>query len=387
MRLSRTPGKSRREIYEEEYTASKEGGETFFPETLVRDAIVAVLVVAVIVILSVIFPTQSEPPADPTSTTYNPRPEWYFLFFFEFLKLFPGYLEAVAAVVIPTLAILVLVLLPFLDRSTERSYSRRKPIIGAGILVVLVLGTLGVLGALSAPSRPAGEESHLVQAGREVYRDINCSYCHSIGGVGGAVGPDLSNVASERTQEQLTVYLKNPDAMVPETLHPKLLYTDEELEALVAYLLTLGAPVSYTSEAVVLYEQYCVTCHSIGGVGGKLGPDLTTVGERRSMAFLEAFIADPKTVFPDITMPSFKDILEEEQIKDVAAYMAFQKGEGPPPPAPPPGVTEPLLIPHDLIGREACLACHETGVGRATQVPSDHAGRTNDMCLNCHEVQ
>jgi len=166
MKWSRPPVKSRKEIYEEEYNASKKGGEMFFPETLVRDAIVALLVVAAIVALAIILPARSEPAADPTSTTYNPRPEWYFLFFFEFLKLFPGYLEAVAAVVIPTIAILVLVLLPFFNRSPERRWSRRKAMIGAGVVVVIFLAVLEIAGALSAPAKPAGGESRLGPAGR-----------------------------------------------------------------------------------------------------------------------------------------------------------------------------------------------------------------------------
>ncbi|MFH1646961.1 MAG: c-type cytochrome [Chloroflexota bacterium] len=383
----RPPAKTKKEIYEEEYNASKKGGETFFPDTLSRDAIVALIVVAAIFVLAVVLPAHSEPPADPTSTTYNPRPDWYFLFFFQFLKLFPGYLEPVAAVIIPTIAILVLVLIPFLDRRLERRYSRRKPMLAAGILVVLLLGAMEVGGALSAPSRPAGEESHMVQAGREVYREVNCSYCHGVGGVGGAVGPDLSNIGGELTEEQLTVYLKNPNAMVPDTLHPKLLFTDEELQSLVAYLLTLGAPVSYTAQAPVLFQQNCSSCHMISGQGGTLGPDLTTVGDRRSVNFLESFTSDPKSVFAGSTMPAFKDIITSEQIKDIAAYLANQKGGAPPPPPPPPGMTSPPGVPHEVEGRENCQACHETGVGRAPRIPNDHTGRTNEMCLSCHEVE
>jgi len=101
-------GRSQKETYKETYEASKKGGESFFPETLARDAAIALVIVAVIVVLAIVFPAHSEPPADPTSTTYNPRPEWYFLFFFEFLKLFPGWLEPVAAAVVPTIALIVL---------------------------------------------------------------------------------------------------------------------------------------------------------------------------------------------------------------------------------------------------------------------------------------
>ncbi len=95
MKLSSSSQKSKKGIYKEEYEATKKGGESFFPETLARDAVVALLVVGAIVALAIISPAQVEPPADPTSTTYNPRPEWYFLFLFQLLKYFPGELEVI----------------------------------------------------------------------------------------------------------------------------------------------------------------------------------------------------------------------------------------------------------------------------------------------------
>ena len=319
--------KSKKEIYEERYAASKEGGEMFFPDTLVRDAIVALLVVGVIIALAFIFPATSEPPADPTSTTYNPRPEWYFLFFFQFLKFFPGSLEPVAAVVIPSLAILIFVSIPFLDRGLERRWSQRKRGIGIGTLAVLGFLALVVTGAMSAPAVPAGEESLLIQTGRGVYREINCAYCHSINGAGGNIGPDLSTVGSELDNEQLASYLENPHAMVPTTLHPKLQFTDEEMDALIAYLSTLGASVSYSAEAPQLYKQNCSGCHLINGEGGTLGPDLSTVGSRRPIGFLESFTSDPGSVLPGATMPAYKDSLTPEQIRDIAAYLYSLKGE------------------------------------------------------------
>jgi sulfur oxidation c-type cytochrome SoxX len=326
MKSSFSPNKSKKEIYQEKYEASKQGGETFFPDTLVRDAIVALFVVLVIVTLAIVFRAPLEAPADPTSLTYNPRPEWYFLFFFEFLKLFPGWLEPVAAAIIPIVAVLLLMIIPFLDRGLERRWSRRKAMLGAGVLVVLILVVLEVLGAMSAPAVPAGEQAPLVQAGREVYRERNCSYCHSIHGVGSNIGPELGNIGGELSDEQIATYLENPDLMVPETLHPKFLFTPEELDALVAYLSTLGEQVSYSPQAVELYQENCSACHIINGEGGALGPELSTVGERRSLAFLEDFIRDPKAVLPGATMPSYKDSLTPEQIQDIAAYLYSLKG-------------------------------------------------------------
>lgn len=335
MKFVLLPGKRKKEIYQEEYEASKQGGESFFPETLVKDSVMALVVVAVIMTLAVVFPHSSEAPADPTSTTYNPRPEWYFLFFFQFLKLFPGWLEPVAAVVVPLVAILLLLAVPFFSRGLNRQWSRRRLALGTGGLLVLVLVVLEVTGAISAPSRQVAELSPLAIEGQRVYREVNCSYCHSINGVGGAIGPDLSNIASQLNKAQIMNYLRNPDSMVPNTLHPKLQFTQGELDALTAYLLTMGAPVSYTAEAPVLFQKNCSGCHIINGQGGTEGPDLSTVGSRRSVAFLESFTSDPRSIVPGASMPAFHNVLTPEQIRDIAAYLYSLKGQ-PSSPAPSP---------------------------------------------------
>ncbi len=338
MKVTRTPGKSEQVLYEETYEASKKGGESFFPETLSRDAIFGLVVVAVIFILATVFPHTSEAPADPTSTTYNPRPEWYFLFFFQFLKLFPGSLEAVAAVVVPLIAIIILIAVPFIDRGIDRIWAARKPALIVGGVAVLALLALEIGGALTAPTRQIGETDPLVLQGEKVYRDINCAYCHSINSVGGAIGPDLSNIASQLTKDQIMAYLQNPDSMVPNTLHPKLQFTPDELNALTAYLETLGAVPTYSPQAPVLFQQYCSSCHKINGQGGTVGPDLTTVGSRHPAGFFAPFISDPASVVAGATMPGFHNTLTQDQINDLANYMASLRGQTPSP-SPSPGQT------------------------------------------------
>ena len=109
--------------------------------------------------------------------------------------------------------------------------------------------------------------------------------------------------------------------MVPGTLHPKLQFTPEELQALVAYLSTLGTETQYSPQAPVLFEQYCSPCHMINGQGGTIGPDLSTVGSRRSREFLAAFTTNPRDVVPGTTMPAFSNTLTAEQINDLATYL------------------------------------------------------------------
>ena len=315
------PAKSRKEIYKERYDAAKKGGERFFPETIARDAVVALVLVAIIFVLATVLPATTQPPADPTSTNYNPRPEWYFLFFFQFLKLFPGYLEPVAAALIPAIALILLIVFPLLDKNPDRRFTRRKAMMGLGGAMIVAFLALEVGGAMSAPSVPAGQESPQVQAGRLVYKQFNCSYCHAITGVGGAVGPDLSQTGEKWNADNLSAYLSNPNSMIPQTLHPKLLFTSDELSNVTSYLLTLGAPVNFSAEAPQLFEQHCGACHIVNGKGGSVGPDLTGVGSRRDFNFIEAFTTDPGSVIPGASMPAFKKTLSQAQIADIAAYL------------------------------------------------------------------
>lgn len=145
--------KNKKEIYDEQYEASKKGGETFFPEILFRDAIVALGVLIAIILLAAFLPARSGAQADP-SATFAARPAWYFSFFYEFLKLFPGWLEPVAAIVIPVIAILTLVALPFWDRGMDRRWSKRKWVLIIGSLALLLLVVLEFVGARSLPLTP-----------------------------------------------------------------------------------------------------------------------------------------------------------------------------------------------------------------------------------------
>ncbi|UPT75436.1 MAG: hypothetical protein M0D55_07045 [Elusimicrobiota bacterium] len=85
-----------------------------------KDVCVALAVLAVLYALAYYRPPELEALADPTDTRYNPRPEWYFLFLFQALKFFPGHLEAVAAIILPGLGVLLLAAVPLLDRGPKR---------------------------------------------------------------------------------------------------------------------------------------------------------------------------------------------------------------------------------------------------------------------------
>jgi ubiquinol-cytochrome c reductase cytochrome b subunit len=116
----------------------------FFPHWVMVDAVLGLGLLAILIYLSWSHRAPLEFPADPTSTDFLPRPEWYFLFLFQMLKYFPGPWEPVAAVLIPLLVIGSMLLLPFIDRSEERR-PWRKPIttaIATFYITIIVLLTL-----------------------------------------------------------------------------------------------------------------------------------------------------------------------------------------------------------------------------------------------------
>ncbi len=133
----------------ERYERELQRGERFWPDSIFKDVIVSLGIFVLLILLATFVGVENSPKADPSDTSYVPRPEWYFLFLFKFLALYGqipvlGKIEWIATVVVPGIAILLLTLLPFIDKSPHRYYTRRMvPLTVMGILVVnIVLLTL-----------------------------------------------------------------------------------------------------------------------------------------------------------------------------------------------------------------------------------------------------
>lgn len=160
--------------YLEKYEKEKEKGVPFFPDILFKDAVVSLVIFLVLVALAYFVGAPLEPRADPADTSYTPRPEWYFLFLFQLLKYFPGSLEVIGVFIIPSIAILLLILLPLIDRSPKRHFLRRPVIFGATILSVLGILTLTILSSreIPPPQEVVGGDQTAA-----LYTE-NCAPCH-----------------------------------------------------------------------------------------------------------------------------------------------------------------------------------------------------------------
>src|SRR5713226_2820332 len=110
----------------------------FYPEQAFRDTVAIFAAFAILFVMAAAVHVPLEELADPTDTTYVPRPEWYFLFLFQTLKLFKGPLEMIGSVVLPTLAIFALVLVPFIDRGRMRKVTQRT--FAAAVVCLAAIG-------------------------------------------------------------------------------------------------------------------------------------------------------------------------------------------------------------------------------------------------------
>jgi len=225
--------KDKRE-YLERYQAAKQKGAPFFPDILFKDAVAALVVFVILAALAYFAGAPLEARADPSDSNYTPRPEWYFLFLFQLLKYFPGNLEVIGVIVLPTLAVLALLALPFLDRGPRRNFRARKIVIGATALVVLGVLALTVLAAREAPPPASAASGDPIAA---LYAQ-NCASCHGPS-LRAPDGTDLHAVIAQGRHEGMPAWSAD-------------LSTDQ-IDALAGYIASPGGSQLFTNN--------CSVCH------------------------------------------------------------------------------------------------------------------------------
>jgi mono/diheme cytochrome c family protein len=234
-----------RKSYLEKYKEAKERGVPFFPDIIFKDAVASFVVFLVLVALAYFVGIPAEERANPNDTNYTPRPEWYFLFLFQLLKYFPGNLEVIGAMILPGLFVLLLILLPFIDRSPKRHFLNRPFASISAVVVVLGIGALTVAAVLEAP--PPQEEV-IVDRAAALYA-ANCANCHGES-IDVPPGTDLHQIIAAGTHEGMPAWGGD-------------LSTDE-IDQLAGFILSPNGSAIYVRE--------CETCHSqmVQAVGNPL---------------------------------------------------------------------------------------------------------------------
>ena len=186
--------------YLQEYEVLKKKGKPFFPYAVLKDSVMMFVVALVIVFMSLMLGAELGPKADPTTTTYVPRPEWYFFFLFELLRVIkPPELVPLATIGIPTICMALLLLLPFYDRNPERRPERRPIATTAGCLTIVAMAYLTLLGAeAGSPTEIEMEVSKEYEQGKLIVAQSGCLACHKIGENGNdGPGPELTHIAEK----------------------------------------------------------------------------------------------------------------------------------------------------------------------------------------------
>src|SRR5881227_1013923 len=207
-----------KEQYLREYYILKGQGKPFFPYAVLKDSVMAAVVLLVIILLAIFLGAEIGPKADPTTTTYTPRPEWYFFFLFELLRVVkPPALVFIATVGIPTVLLVVLLLLPFIDRNPERNPLKRPIATLTGIAVIASMAYLTIEGALAgAPSTIDLKVAPQYEKGKEVVAASGCLACHKLGDNGNAgPGPNLTKIGARLPRPAIARTLINPTAPMP----------------------------------------------------------------------------------------------------------------------------------------------------------------------------
>jgi quinol-cytochrome oxidoreductase complex cytochrome b subunit len=314
----------------------------FFPEQVFKDTVGIAIAFIILFAMAVVAKVPLERLADPTDTAYIPRPEWYFLFLFQFLKFFKGSLEVVGSVVLPGIAVLTLFLIPFIDRAPMIRLGKRTFAITFVLLAAIAWTGLTTAAVVTTPKNqesaddtetPGTETPEATAstsatqfaawqlltaeelAGLGIFKKQGCLGCHPGAGQKG-IGPDLTKIpAGQRNVAWLVPHFKNPSQIVPGSAMPPVDLSAPDLNALSLFVLTLtpqneaallAAPDFATQGAMVYQMNHCNACHQIRGVGATLAPALDGVGLRHDRAWLEKHFADPPSVSKDSIMPAYK---------------------------------------------------------------------------------
>ena len=253
-------------------------GERFWPDSIFKDLIVSLGIFVLLIILATFVGVPVEPKADPSDTSYIPRPEWYFLFLFKFLAIYGqipvlGKIEWLATVLIPGVAVGLLTFLPFIEKRPDRYYGKR--ILPISIMVIMVVGIV-LLTLTSEVPTVAADGSKLLGI---------------LQSISGLVIPTLAYIAltlmsyvfksSTRSMVWTTVLASVSMILISGTvlaLHPKAEVEEVEVATTLVDQIVAGQD---------LYAVNCTECHgddgsvaTIEGVEGLEGEEITPINSK-----------------------------------------------------------------------------------------------------------
>ncbi len=367
----------------ERYEQELRKGEFFWPDSVFRDAIVALGLVILLLLLATFVGVPNEPKADPADTSYLPRPEWYFLFLFKFLALYGqipllGRVEWLATVVVPLLAIGLLLFLPFIERGRDRHYTKRAIPLAIMALIVVDMVSLTLMAEIPTV---APEDAPLGWKLAVALQPITGLAIPGVGLVLLLVLPKIHRNATWRTPAWIAGIGSGSMLVLTATI-------------LVLYG-AFGPPPEKTEEVPVtlaekilagqdLYSIHCVECHGddgkvtvIEGVEGLEGKQISPINSRdvlytvndASMVEIIAY-GRPDSGMPPLGKQYNPEGLSKSEIDYIVLFMRYMWDDRFQPPA---EVLQPLFPPlaagevpsYEVhiapIVKRYCISCHRPG--------------------------
>jgi nitric oxide reductase subunit C len=228
----------------------------------------------------------------------------------------------------------------------SKSQARTFFLVGTGITTaVFVALTVDTFRRIPAQTNAAGITEQVVR-GKQLWEANNCMGCHTILGEGAYYAPELTQVYTRRGPDFIRAMLTNPEAMYPgQRRMVQYHFTPGQIDDLMAFLqwigtmdlngfppkpnlmpvaVSAGPAVAVTGNRPQIFNQLCIACHTLGGQGGVVGPNLDGVGGRRDADYIRKWLHDPMSVKADAKMPKLP--LSDGQIDELVAFLSTQKG-------------------------------------------------------------
>ena len=285
--------------------------EMFYPGQFLQDALFAALLMGILAALAYFYPVPLGPVGNPADTNYLPRPEWYFLPLFQWLKFWPGKTALIGMAVLPAIVTLLFVGVPFFDRGLERRPSRRLVAIGIFCFVLGGMVAFGVLSRIQDRHDPIVSRQMAKQEG-EVRAFMNQPFEPQVtrASMTPAVPPAPPPPATTTSATPKPPAVSQGEAGIPSSKKK-------------------GAPPATAALSAValhgkdlFHSMNCVNCHGEEGVGTIMAPALAGLGEKWTADEISAFIQMPSVAAQSIGMPA---VSEGPDLQALVAYIKSLK--------------------------------------------------------------
>jgi ubiquinol-cytochrome c reductase cytochrome b subunit len=308
--------------------------QKFYPKQVFKDTFAIFVVFATLFTLAIVAKAPLGRLADPTDTTFIPRPEWYFQFLFQLLKYCEGPLELFATVVLPGLAVGGLLAVPFLDRAPMLKVTKRTTAFAVVFLCAVGWGGLTAAAIVETPKEAALAEAMgpmdwveltpIEMAGVGYFQKEKCGNCHTLGLADeGKPGPNMGTGGVSHDVAWMVAHFKKPGVPIA-----MMSLKANEMNALASFLIKLTpqnavkmseVPAFAWQGALVYQKNQCGVCHQVNGAGMNNGPPLNGLAKRRKADWIKDHFKDPQKYDADSTMPSYKFSAADEEA--ITAYL------------------------------------------------------------------